>query len=421
MPVRRALIVDDSKSARLILKKQLEKLGLAADTAESAEAALEQLAGRLPDVIFMDHMMPGMDGFQAVREIKAEPRTRAIPILMYTTREGEDYLREALAIGADGVIGKTQQADELAARLREMGLVEAPVAAQPAATDDGTLPISDDILELAHEAEEAAQRALRRQRGESPRAPEPAAPVAPVTEAVAPVPRTAPSRARWPLTLAVVVLLAVLLIGYRLWLPTPPPPKPAPAAPAAASEPQATTPETAALLRQLARQRVRAEQEKRNLLATVAWALNRSGRYEFGDEPFDDRRLVQISELVDRLAAAGFRGTVRLNAHVGRFCLIRNDAGELILPPPQTPLRSCELLDRDTATSLGRRQSVTFANFVAANAEPGRKGIRVEIVSWGSERPLVEYPPIGAAANAGEWNALAARNQRVEIALISGN
>jgi len=91
MVTKRALIVDDSKSARAFLSRILTKYEIEVDTAESAEQAIEYLAGERPDVIFMDHLMPGMDGFQAVQIIKNNPRTATIPIMMYTSQEGELY------------------------------------------------------------------------------------------------------------------------------------------------------------------------------------------------------------------------------------------------------------------------------------------------------------------------------------------
>ena len=95
-----ALIVDDSKSARVVLKRMLEVHELDVDTAESAESALEYLNDHRPDVIFMDHMMPGMDGFEAVTAIKNNPDTATIPIMMYTSQQGELYVGQARALGA---------------------------------------------------------------------------------------------------------------------------------------------------------------------------------------------------------------------------------------------------------------------------------------------------------------------------------
>ena len=104
---KRALIVDDSRSARVILSRMLEQHGMTVDTAESAEQALEYLQRSRPDVIFMDHLMPGMDGFQAVQTIKADPLTATIPLMMYTSQEGELYVSQARALGAVGVLPKT--------------------------------------------------------------------------------------------------------------------------------------------------------------------------------------------------------------------------------------------------------------------------------------------------------------------------
>ena len=90
-----ALIVDDSRSARVVLKRMLETYDLQVDTCESAEAALDYLNHHRPDVIFMDHLMPGMDGFEAVTAIKKNPDTAMIPIMMYTSQEGEVYRRQS--------------------------------------------------------------------------------------------------------------------------------------------------------------------------------------------------------------------------------------------------------------------------------------------------------------------------------------
>jgi CheY-like chemotaxis protein len=71
--VQLALIVDDSKTARLMLHRMLDKLHIPTAMVESGEEALEYLKNNRPDVIFMDHMMPGMDGFEAVKAIKSDP------------------------------------------------------------------------------------------------------------------------------------------------------------------------------------------------------------------------------------------------------------------------------------------------------------------------------------------------------------
>ncbi|MEP7312495.1 MAG: response regulator, partial [Pseudomonadota bacterium] len=124
MAAKRALVVDDSKSARAFLSSLLEKHHLEVDTAESAEDAIEYLTRHRPDVIFMDHLMPGMDGFQAVQAIKTNPRTATIPILMYTSQEGELYLGQARALGAIGVLPKQIAPADVTKVLHQLRLAE---------------------------------------------------------------------------------------------------------------------------------------------------------------------------------------------------------------------------------------------------------------------------------------------------------
>src|ERR1700733_2481618 len=123
MSAKRALIVDDSKSARMFLSRILEKYELDVDTTETAELAIDYLATHRPDVIFMDHMMPGMDGFQAVQAIKNNPRTATIPIMMYTSQEGELYLGQARALWAVGVLPKQIKQADVSKVLYQLHLV----------------------------------------------------------------------------------------------------------------------------------------------------------------------------------------------------------------------------------------------------------------------------------------------------------
>src|SRR5258706_1228856 len=123
MARKRALVVDDSKSARVILSRMLEKYDIEVDWAESAEQAIEYLKGNRPDAIFMDHLMPGMDGLQAVQAIKGNPQTAMIPIMMYTSQEGELYVGQARALGAMGVLPKQVRPVDVSKVLYELHLL----------------------------------------------------------------------------------------------------------------------------------------------------------------------------------------------------------------------------------------------------------------------------------------------------------
>jgi len=102
----RALVVDDSKVGRLTMLRKLEPLGIRVDMAESGHQALESLAQSRPDLIFMDHMMPDMDGFEVTRRIKSSPATRDIPVIIVSGNDEADFIRQAREAGALDAIAK---------------------------------------------------------------------------------------------------------------------------------------------------------------------------------------------------------------------------------------------------------------------------------------------------------------------------
>jgi CheY-like chemotaxis protein len=164
---KRVLVVDDSKSARLVLRRMLEKYALLVDTVESAGEALEFLTHERPDAIFMDHMMPGMDGFQAVKAIKANPRTATIPVMMYTSKGGDLYIGQARALGAVGVLPKTVAPAQLFESLRKIGVVGERRSDTRTLDEDGASERAEDLQEqfpppAAGTAAQPARRAARR-------------------------------------------------------------------------------------------------------------------------------------------------------------------------------------------------------------------------------------------------------------------
>jgi len=139
MSIKHALVVDDSKSARFSLKKLLQQQDIRTDFAESAGDALNYLSSHTPDIIFMDHLMPGMDGFEATKAIKANPDTRDIPVIMCTSKEGSDYAQQALALGAYAILPKPAPAATLTAILNRLDpRTEAKEEAKPAEAGSAT-------------------------------------------------------------------------------------------------------------------------------------------------------------------------------------------------------------------------------------------------------------------------------------------
>ncbi len=135
------LLVDDSKSARYALRMQLQKYGVEIEMAESAEDAFAKLKAGLPDVIFMDHLMPGLSGFEALEAIRQDPRTAAIPLVMCTSQEEPEFIDQARAKGAFDILPKSsapERLPELLERLKATLAAAAPTA--PAAAEPAEMP-----------------------------------------------------------------------------------------------------------------------------------------------------------------------------------------------------------------------------------------------------------------------------------------
>ena len=457
MSGKRALIVDDSRSARVILSRMLEHHGMAVDTAESAEQALEFLAQSRPDVIFMDHLMPGMDGFQAVQVIKSDPLTATIPLMMYTSQEGELYVSQARALGAVGVLPKTVRPVDVSRVLYQLHLLpdrrqhrsalfdggaarSLPVdvaevansdSADAEGRDEPTSPATARIgtpsalAELQGNLRQAMQQQLRDQLAEQRRSvvatletlgrrisaelkdglsklPQP-----PTVEIPPPTPP-----ARWPV--AVVALLAAvpaLVLGALLWrtldanraaarqiadLKT----RPASTAPIAKAPAGAPTGIAAGPGREAA-----------NVIEFLP----------YGEPPFDGARLERLRTIASALETEGFHGRILAESFVGDFCLTGNAYEGFSVADPDLPLAKCALVGNphDDGLSPAQRQSVAFANFTAGLRQRTNGAIVVEVMNGGRTDP-VQYPEQREGMTAGQWNGVATQNNRVEFRVIPG-
>ncbi|MFO0121849.1 MAG: response regulator, partial [Inhella sp.] len=117
----RLLLVDDDASSRLVAQAMLRQHGFAVDTAASGEAALTLLAGTadpLPDLILLDAVMPGLDGFQTCERIREMPGCEALPLVMLTVLDSDDAVDRAFQVGATDFVAKGTSWRLLAARLR---------------------------------------------------------------------------------------------------------------------------------------------------------------------------------------------------------------------------------------------------------------------------------------------------------------
>ncbi|MEO5794023.1 MAG: response regulator [Rhodoferax sp.] len=117
MPIHNVLIVDDSKTELMYLTDLLEKNGMSVRTAENADEAFRRLAELKPDLILMDVVMPGQNGFQLTRTISRNPEFADVPIIMCTSKNQETDRVWGMRQGARDYITKPVNAAELKAKI----------------------------------------------------------------------------------------------------------------------------------------------------------------------------------------------------------------------------------------------------------------------------------------------------------------
>ena len=472
MGQKRALVVDDSKSARVILSRMLEKYDIEVDMAESAEQAIEYLKHGRPDAIFMDHLMPGMDGLQAVKAIKSNPQTATIPIMMYTSQEGELYVGQARALGAMGVLPKQvrpvdvskvlyelhllpdrRELDEPALVPVEIGLggqVERPPSSAAASSDIGrrieaavkqqSVDLRRFIVASLDSMASRLEADLLRPVPTSGPPPEPAAP-------------TRASQLAWPWAPAVLGLCLLGGMCALLWLShkdlmrtqqelaalrsgdadlkqasdrmaaTVKDLAAAVAAGTAAAQRvnagvDGAPAESAAPAEGAARSDGGARADSGARTDTAA-GLSRSEPVPYGELPFDRSRVDVLRDVLSKLEAQGFHGVVKVTSSPGIFCLTGNAADGFVPAAPNLPVSKCDLVGNPFEDSLSgqQRQSLSFANLVAGVRQRTAGAINVVTETAAAPRAPAAYPPHSDTLTAGEWNRAASANNRVEYSV----
>jgi len=121
MGIRKILIVDDSPTERHVLNDLLTKAGFEVVTSDNGEDAIVKSRQLKPDLILMDVVMPGLNGFQATRAISRDPETRSIPIILCTSKSQETDKIWGLRQGARDYLVKPVDRDELLGKINALG------------------------------------------------------------------------------------------------------------------------------------------------------------------------------------------------------------------------------------------------------------------------------------------------------------
>jgi twitching motility two-component system response regulator PilH len=121
MPIQKILIVDDSPTERYVLTEILVKNGFSVSTAENGEQALLKIKADKPQLILMDVVMPGQNGFQLTRALARDPGMQDVPVILCTSKNQETDRIWGLRQGARDYIVKPVDANDLLSKIAALG------------------------------------------------------------------------------------------------------------------------------------------------------------------------------------------------------------------------------------------------------------------------------------------------------------
>ncbi len=420
MSTKLALVVDDSRMARYVLGKMLTEHGIEVESVESGEEALGYLCGKKPNMIFMDHTMPGMDGFQCLRAIKNDPHTAMIPIIMYTSKEGEVYESQARALGAVDILPKNLKPLTLAKVLERQNLLPSqggsPLDPRHAAND--LIIVDQEPDEIPAEVVESSQshpelEALEKR-------------VEELTSQLSSLSTTSKPKARPIKTVHFAMVLGAMVIVWLLITNN----KLITEVTILENEKQSIEDTVLLLNRQNLEMRNKLEDRlddelsRTDLLTqrvydSIEWALNQEGTFPWNSPPFSDRLAPKLAKLADDLYEMGFVGVINVRSHLGQFCTQTDGNGQSMLPAAGQLISSCEITQftASYAESTGMEQSQEFTNALDSIQDKYGNDIKVQLSTAGTRRPLMPYPSQEPDTLAETWNEIAASNQRIEISI----
>lgn len=121
MPIHKILLVDDSKTELHVLSELLTKKGYQVRTAENGEEAMRRLQEEKPDLILMDVVMPGQNGFQLTRAITRDPAFASVPVIICTSKNQETDRVWGMRQGARDYVVKPVNPEELLSKIKAFG------------------------------------------------------------------------------------------------------------------------------------------------------------------------------------------------------------------------------------------------------------------------------------------------------------
>lgn len=450
MTSKTALIVDDSRLAQFVLKKMLVAKEMQVDTSESAEAALDYLAEQTPDMIFLDHTMPGMNGLEALKTIKNNPDTASIPVMMYTSQEDAGYMDEARELGAVDVLPKQLSTDDLEQALSRIGVEATSEELETAAANEAAMSPeeeTEELKQLVFDAEAALERETRDQRlrqqvdKQQQHFDDEIRQLHNKVNALLPAAQNASNRQLfWNNILWVAIYCVTLVVfGTIYWqqqneirllanaiptsntentdsvLASSPETLSAPIVTEAQPDPAQPTANQTATTAPAASRNIQQAQD----IQALQSLLNTNNQIPFDELLLGDTVLASLAELVPTLKQLDFSGEVEVAAHDGNFCVDIDSNGQFQLADEEVPVSQCELTE--PSERLADIASINLLQFITDVNQSDENDFVIAINPKSTSEPLQNYPARSDDLSADDWNSIALRNRRIEITLSPEN
>ena len=432
MIVQKVLVVDDIPANIKAMKILLKDLSIEVVSALSGNEALAATLDHDFALVLLDVNMPGMDGLQAVAAIKKNPRTATIPVMMYTTREGEVYVGQARALGAVGVLPKNVEPQELFQMLLKLGLVAERRGRGPSNVqsevgekadneqidqqvqgvalqavvhcilEDQHVTLRSDILRSQRSfAKDVAREVLREHHA--------------LEQTHLEEEKTSTNFAGVYQFVIAIMLVAVVISGFLAWQF-----KRQLDVAMAKIERQRQTQYVLPVQEQQNREAVQTPSQEQSSFAAIQHALNMGNEVDMYGLAFDRRLAEKVIGVVPHLERLGFAGDILLISHLGQYCLDINDQGLYVLADESTRAVNCMHLGNvaDVNNFVDERMSSDFSEVINNNTPP-TINVRLEARYIANSLPRMDLTDQLQEHTAGQWNQAAGFNNRVEIRLLS--
>lgn len=458
MNLKKALIVDDSRLAQFVLKKMLIEHDLEVDTSESAEDALGYLSRQKPDMIFLDHTMPGMNGLEALKIIKNNPDTAAIPVMMYTSQEDSTYMSKARELGAVDVLPKQLKSVELGQALTRLDAetaadktITAPVS-KLSGKNDNEEALEQLVIqaEAALEEETIAQQSQLKIKEQKIQFDAQIAELHQRIDLLIPAVENASNkRSFWnnlfwgAIYIATVAIFTTAYfqqqIEMNLVASTP---KyvisTIPAENQVASSPANITDESTTAV---SGQSTSADSSPKNPqtgneptlatstppstkilsgnaqdIASLTKLFNANNQIPYNELLLGDTLQTKLSELIPALQATKFSGKVTIAAHDGSFCVSTGTSGQFELAADDIAVTQCQITE--ASDRLADIASIDLLQLITASNQSAESDFVITINPLSTTQPIENYPALQEGTSAGDWNTVALKNRRVDIEIL---